>query len=218
MQVFPRTAALKDRPRFKVYKVYPWNTISQLQSRLADIILLRYCGWEPPDYCGYTLQLYYGGVELNNKQRWIDDYGISPGSTVKAYINPPLFGGGSCILCLPCELCANPSICFEHFRPLWISEQSRIREVIHQRDDAWFVICKAFNVDNGKKDEIENNSDDSYIRLVDTIHYLHHKNPPDHHLTWHNIMLKVNTVDCELASVIQESGLADNDTSRCLLM
>ena len=55
---------------------------------------------------------------------------------------------------------------------LLMSRKSQIREVINAREDAWSVVCVAFNIDSEMREKIENNSEEPYIRLEDVIHWL----------------------------------------------
>ena len=53
-----------------------------------------------------------------------------------------------------------------------MSKKSQICEVINAREDAWSVVCVAFNIDSEMREKIENNSEEPYIRLEDVIHWL----------------------------------------------
>ena len=73
-------------------------------------------------------------------------------------------------------------------------------------------------MDDGVKDQIEDNSADPSIRLTDAVHYLYHQSHWWHQLTWRDVIIKVKAVDIDLAEVIEQSGLVDNNQNMCLIM
>ena len=154
-------------------------------------------------------RLLYGRTRIELENSWtISDCLKSEHyqATVSIVVQPPGKGG-----VLECHLGidgSNPRCHSANYIPL-ISENSKLREVVKQRSDAWQVVCEAFNIDDHTKYKIEDNSADSYIKLADTVHYLYHQSHWWDRLTWCDILVKVRGIDLDLAEVIEQSGLLD---------
>ena len=148
-------------------------------------------------------------------KRCLIDYGIQSNCTIHFVVSYPV-GGGTWRSSLFCPVIDSvPEGFCECFSNPPMSEEPYIRKVINVRDDAWFVVCSAFNLDDCTKNKIEDNSADPYIRLVDVLHYLHHQ---DSELTWHDIMGKVKVIDDDLAELIEQSGPVGRNWNMCSVM
>ena len=69
------------------------------------------------------------------------------------------------------------------------------------REDAWSVLCKAFNISMDVRLQIEENSDDPGVRFIDAMHHIYHSNTS---LTWDDVQAKVKSHDPSLAKLIDE--------------
>ncbi|XP_065918879.1 uncharacterized protein [Dysidea avara] len=161
----------------------------------------------------HPFDLIYVGKGLED-ERTIGSYNIQHDCTEHLVIRVPGGGDGWCLGTQLGITCSDPWKCRQ---PIYGSP-TKLHEVVAQRSDACEVVCEAFNIGNGVKNQIEDNSADPSIRLTDAVHYLYHQSHWWYQLTWHDVIIKVKAVDIDLAEVIEQSGLVDNNQNTCLIM
>ena len=76
-----------------------------------------------------------------------------------------------------------------------------IGDIVADREDAWCVFCKAFNISMNIQLQIKDNSDDPGVRCIDAMHHIYYSNT---NLTWNDVQAKVKSYDPCLAKLISE--------------
>lgn len=76
-----------------------------------------------------------------------------------------------------------------------------INDIVIEREDAWSVLCKVFNISTDVQHQIAENNEDENVRCIDVMHHVYHSNP---NFTWDIVKVKVKSHDPHLAKVISE--------------
>ena len=114
-------------------------------------------------------------------------------------------GTGASNLISPCASCPNHSPGNDYGKLCGtcndLTDDLIIDDVVTVREDAWSILCKAFNISAGVRQQIEENSEDAGVRCIDVMHHVYHLNSK---LTWDNVKDKMKSYDPHLAKVISE--------------
>ena len=96
--------------------------------------------------------------------------------------------------------CANPEQCpfYEHE----LYNQFLWYEVAELREDAYNVVCEAFELMLEIKETIEDFTASPTLRLGDALHRLYHKEPS---MTWETVITEISKIDYSLAQTIRNS-------------
>ena len=82
-----------------------------------------------------------------------------------------------------------------------LTDEIIIGDIVADREDAWSVLCKAFNISMDVRQQIEENSYDPGVRCIDAMHRIYHSNTS---LTWDDVQAKVKSYDPHLGKLISE--------------
>ena len=168
------------------------STAAQLYSKVTSEV-----------YVNSKFQLFYKDDPIKQCDTLLRE--IFQGNQAELLLVLTMDGTGARNLISPCANCPNHSSGDDHGTLCGtcndLVDDIIIDDIVTVREDAWSILCKAFNITAGVRQQIEENSEDVGVQCIDVMHHIYHSNTD---LTWDDVKDKVKSSDPQLAKIISE--------------